>query len=118
MVGCGISRRLGLGTDFFYGVPDSGVAPYHNLFNCSFHGPRWLTGGTVGPEASIFTPVMLVRVAIIFTLFLSRESVPSRRERVLAAVFALELKDQTHRRQDWKTLKRLDQDLSGTRIHS
>ncbi|MFZ0734316.1 MAG: type II CAAX endopeptidase family protein [Candidatus Sulfotelmatobacter sp.] len=54
------------GQTFFYGVPDSGIAPYHNLFNCAFTGPRWLTGGTVGPEASIFTPIALLIVAIIF----------------------------------------------------
>jgi uncharacterized protein len=56
------------GQTFFYGVPDSGLAPYHNLLNSSFHGPDWLTGGTVGPEASIFTPIVLVIVAIVFTL--------------------------------------------------
>jgi len=55
------------GQTFFYGVPDSGIAPYHNLFGSDFSGPRWLTGGTVGPEASIFTPIVLVVVAILFT---------------------------------------------------
>jgi uncharacterized protein len=51
---------------FFYGVHDSGLTPYHNLFDSAFHGPTWLTGGTVGPEASIFTPIVLLIVAIIF----------------------------------------------------
>jgi membrane protease YdiL (CAAX protease family) len=55
------------GQTFFYGVPDSGLVPYHNLFNCAFTGSRWITGGTVGPEASIFTPIVLVIVAIAFT---------------------------------------------------
>ena len=55
------------GQTFFYGVPDSGVAPYHNLLNSSFSGPEWLTGGSVGPEASVLTPVVLVIVAILFT---------------------------------------------------
>jgi uncharacterized protein len=55
------------GQTFFYGVPDSGMIPYHNLFNCAFAGPRWLTGGTVGPEASIFTPIVLVIAAIVFS---------------------------------------------------
>ena len=54
------------GQTFFYGVPDSGIAPYHNLFNSTFSGPRWLTGGTVGPEASICTPIVLAIVAILF----------------------------------------------------
>jgi uncharacterized protein len=55
------------GQTFFYGVPDSGIVPYHNLFGSAFHGPRWLTGGTVGPEASVFTPIVLVLVTILFT---------------------------------------------------
>ncbi len=54
------------GQTFFYGVPDSGIPAYHSLFNCTFNGPAWLTGGTVGPEASVFTPIVLAIVAIIF----------------------------------------------------
>jgi membrane protease YdiL (CAAX protease family) len=54
------------GQTFFYGVPDSGIAPYHSLFHSAFEGTRWLTGGTVGPEASVFTPVVLGIVAVIF----------------------------------------------------
>jgi CAAX protease family protein len=56
------------GQTFFYGVADSGLAPYHNLFNSSFSGPTWLTGGSVGPEASVFTPIVLAMVAILFSL--------------------------------------------------
>jgi uncharacterized protein len=55
------------GQTFFYGVADSGLAPYHNLFNSTFSGPRWLTGGSVGPEASVFTPIVLLVVAILFS---------------------------------------------------
>jgi hypothetical protein len=54
------------GQTFFYGVPDSGISPYHNLFGSAFDGPRWLTGGSVGPEASVFTPIVLGVVAIAF----------------------------------------------------
>jgi CAAX protease family protein len=57
------------GQTFFYGVPDSGIPPYHNLFNSTFSGSAWLTGGRVGPEASIFTPIALCVVAILFTRF-------------------------------------------------
>ena len=55
------------GQTFFYGVPDSGMAAYRNLFHCAFSGPRWLTGGTVGPEASVFTPIVLGIVAVAFS---------------------------------------------------
>lgn len=55
------------GQTFFYGVADSGIPPYHNLFGSTFNGPNWLTGGSVGPEASVFTPIVLGIVAILFT---------------------------------------------------
>jgi hypothetical protein len=51
----------------FYGVPDSGIVPYHNVLNSAFSGPRWLTGGIVGPEASVLTPIALLAVALIFS---------------------------------------------------
>jgi hypothetical protein len=43
--------------------------PCHNLFNFAFGGPRWLTGGIVGPEASVLTPIALLLVALIFSRF-------------------------------------------------
>ena len=55
------------GQTFFYGVADSGIPAYHNLFGSTFHGPQWLTGGSVGPEASVFTPIVLAIVAVVFT---------------------------------------------------
>jgi membrane protease YdiL (CAAX protease family) len=53
----------------FYGVPDSGIVPYHNLLNSTLSGPRWLTGGMVGPEASVLTPIALIVVALIFNRY-------------------------------------------------
>lgn len=58
----------------FFGVPDSGILPYHNVFASAFHGPQWLTGGTVGPEASIITPIALAIVALFFVAFGGRTS--------------------------------------------
>jgi membrane protease YdiL (CAAX protease family) len=45
---------------FFYSVPDSGFLAKGHLFNSTFHGPTWLTGGTVGPEGSVFAFVVLI----------------------------------------------------------
>ncbi len=53
---------------FFYGVPNSGLTPSHNLFNVTLNGPWWLTGATVGPEASVICPLVLAVVAILFSL--------------------------------------------------
>lgn len=67
---CAVGFHLGYdwGQTFLYGVPNSGLLPSQNLLNASLSGPRWLTGGTVGPEASIFCPIVLAIVAIVFSL--------------------------------------------------
>jgi membrane protease YdiL (CAAX protease family) len=39
---------------FIYSVPDSGEVLRGHLWNSSLHGPDWLTGGSVGPEGSVF----------------------------------------------------------------
>ncbi|HEV2177890.1 MAG TPA: type II CAAX endopeptidase family protein [Terriglobia bacterium] len=53
---------------FIYGVPDSGqISPGH-LLNASFHGPTWLTGGSVGPEGSAFVFVIIAALFIIFAV--------------------------------------------------
>jgi uncharacterized protein len=59
---------------FFYGVSDSGLAAQGHLLNSSFHGPDWLTGGTVGPEGSyIVFGVLIVSAVAIHFLFPARQ---------------------------------------------
>jgi hypothetical protein len=67
---CAVGFHLGYdwGQTFLYGVPNSGLLPSQSFLNASLRGPRWLTGGTVGPEASIFCPIVLAIVAIGFSL--------------------------------------------------
>jgi uncharacterized protein len=45
---------------FFYSVPDSGILAKGHLFNSTFQGPTWLTGGKVGPEGSVFAFLVLI----------------------------------------------------------
>jgi uncharacterized protein len=67
---CSVGFHLGYDWgQMFYGVPDSGIVPYHNLLHSTFSGPRWLTGGTVGPEASVLTPIALLVVALFFSRY-------------------------------------------------
>ena len=47
------------GETFFYSVPDSGTLFPGHLLKSSFHGPRWLTGGIVGPEGSVLCFVVI-----------------------------------------------------------
>ena len=51
---------------FIYSVPDSGAMVPGHLLNSSFHGPRWLTGGTVGPEGSALVFVILAAMFVVF----------------------------------------------------
>lgn len=55
--------------DFIFGVPDSGNAVRQDtLLHATLHGPTWLTGGKVGPEASVVTFAALV-VLVLFVRF-------------------------------------------------
>lgn len=45
---------------FFYGTPDSGRLGTGRFLNTSVHGPNWLTGGSAGPEGSVFALVILL----------------------------------------------------------
>ena len=54
------------GETFFYSVPDSGgIFPGH-LLQSSFHGSRWLTGGSAGPEGSLLCFVVIGVAAVAF----------------------------------------------------
>lgn len=53
---------------FLFSVPDSGYAASGTLFHSSFHGPGWLTGGKVGPEASAFSMLALCVAMFCFHL--------------------------------------------------
>lgn len=54
---------------FLYSVPDSGGMVPGHLMNSSFHGPRWLTGGSVGPEGSALVFVVVIGMFLIFNHF-------------------------------------------------
>ena len=51
---------------FLYSVPDSGMLAKGHLLNSNLHGPRWLTGGTIGPEGSVFDFLLFLMVFVIF----------------------------------------------------
>ena len=48
------------------GVPDSATTEPGHLLSPSIHGNRWLTGGIVGPEASVLLLVILVAMWLAF----------------------------------------------------
>ena len=54
------------GESYLYSAPDSGrITPGH-LLKSSFHGSRWLTGGSAGPEGSVLLFVLMALLWLVF----------------------------------------------------
>lgn len=62
----GMHAAYDFGETYVYSVPDSGIVMPGHLLASTFHGPAWLTGGTVGPEGSVFDFVI---IGILFVIF-------------------------------------------------
>jgi uncharacterized protein len=54
------------GESYLYSVADSGTILPGHLINSSFHGPDWLTGGSVGPEGSYLVFAVIVALWVVF----------------------------------------------------
>jgi len=60
---------------FLYSVPDSGQMMQGHLSNAVLHGPKWLTGGSIGPEGSVFCFLTLgVQFLVVHWLFPARKT--------------------------------------------
>src|SRR5216684_5223742 len=67
------------GETFLYSVPDSGMLFAHHLSGATLHGKAWLTGGTVGPEGSVFSFVTMGILAnAIHFLFPAKKTQPAQ----------------------------------------
>jgi uncharacterized protein len=62
------------GESFLYSVPDSGSMVTGHLLGSSFHGSRWLTGGSVGPEGSVFLFVVMALLWVAFDRVCAKRS--------------------------------------------
>jgi membrane protease YdiL (CAAX protease family) len=62
----GLHASFDWGETFLFSVPNSGIVAPGHLLNSSFHGPVWLTGGTVGPEGSVMAFVVVALATVIF----------------------------------------------------
>lgn len=63
---------------YFFGVPDSGMPANGHLLNTTISGSRWISGGTVGPEASVVA--LIVSVAVVALLFVRFRRISSVRQ--------------------------------------
>ena len=48
------------GESFFYSTPNSGIPAIGHMLKASLMGSKWLSGGSVGPEASVFDLVVTI----------------------------------------------------------
>jgi membrane protease YdiL (CAAX protease family) len=62
----GMHAAFDFGETFLYSVPDSGTLFPGHLSSATLAGPTWLSGGTAGPEASIFDFVVLLLLFYAF----------------------------------------------------
>jgi uncharacterized protein len=62
----GLHCSFDWGETFLYSVPNSGNLAEGSLSHATIQGARWLTGGTVGPEGSVFCFLV---VALMFLVF-------------------------------------------------
>ena len=62
----GLHASFVYGETFIYSVPNSGFPSYGHLLTSTLRGSQWVTGGSVGPEASV---MMFVVLALLFMLF-------------------------------------------------
>lgn len=66
------------GETFLYSVPNSGIVFQGHLSNATLHGPVWLTGGTAGPEASVFSfAIMGILAAAVHFLYPAKKKEPA-----------------------------------------
>lgn len=66
----GMHAAFDFGETFLFSVPDSGMLFPGHLSNATLHGPSWITGGTPGPEASVFDfLIILVFFVIVHLLY-------------------------------------------------
>lgn len=65
------------GETYFYGVPNSGYAVKGHLFNSTFSGPDWMTGGSAGPEGSWLCIALLVILWIVSSFWLREKKYPN-----------------------------------------
>jgi len=66
------------GETFLFSVPNSGVVYDQHLSSAALHGGTWLTGGTVGPEGSVFSFLTMgVSALLIHLLFPAKKEKPA-----------------------------------------
>jgi uncharacterized protein len=75
----GLHASFDWGETYLYSVPNSGAVMQGHLSDAILHaGPKWLTGGTVGPEGSVFCflTIALQFVVVMWLFPAKKDAVP------------------------------------------
>lgn len=71
----GLHASFDWGETYLFSVPNSGTFMEGHLSNSILHGPKWLTGGTVGPEGSVFCFLTMgLQFLVVMWLFPKKNS--------------------------------------------
>jgi uncharacterized protein len=71
----GLHASFDWGETFLFSVPNSGTVIQGHLSNSLLHGPKWLTGGTIGPEGSVFCFITIgLQFLIVALLFPAKKN--------------------------------------------
>lgn len=63
--GIGLHAAWDWAQTFFYGTPDSGLLGVGHLLNSASAGSKWVSGGSAGPEGSVFSLVIILAAAVL-----------------------------------------------------
>ena len=76
----GLHASFDWGETYLYSVPNSGaVLPGHLSNSVLQAGPKWLTGGTIGPEGSVFCFLTIaLQFLVVMWLFPAKKDQPAR----------------------------------------
>jgi CAAX protease family protein len=69
----GLHAAWDFGETFIFSSPDSATLGQGTLLRSTFHGPLWLTGGVIGPEASVIGVL-----TVVLGMFLYARLYPAR----------------------------------------
>ena len=73
----GLHASFDWGETYLFSVPNSGTVLQGSLSHAELHGPKWLTGGTVGPEGSVFCFLtMALQFLVVTWLFPEKDAKP------------------------------------------
>jgi len=71
----GLHASFDWGETYLFSVPNSGTTIQGSLSHSVLHGPTWLTGGTVGPEGSVFCFLtMALQFLMVMWLFPKKDA--------------------------------------------